>query len=136
MSPHTSPAMALPETEQPGPGLDLFRPARQVPASLRLAQPDEGRPGGARPVRPLDVAECALCGFTHPLGLMVADGGAACTDVKWYCKDTRSCTERWVMARADAARAETASAAEQPATTAAQDGDPLVGDIRPLSAAS
>jgi hypothetical protein len=119
MSPHTASVMTLPEAEQPASAPEQQLPARQVPAGLRLAQPQESRAGGARPVRPLDVAECALCGFTHPLGLMVPDGGSACADVKWYCKDTRSCTERWVMARAHAAHSGT-----QP------------GDDRPLSAAS
>jgi hypothetical protein len=26
---------------------------------------------------------------------MVPDGGQACADVRWYCKDAKSCTERW-----------------------------------------
>jgi hypothetical protein len=26
---------------------------------------------------------------------MVADGGSACADVRWYCLDMRGCTERW-----------------------------------------
>jgi len=30
-----------------------------------------------------------------PTGLMVPDGGQACADVRWYCQDTKSCTERW-----------------------------------------
>jgi hypothetical protein len=43
----------------------------------------------------LQVATCALCGLERPLGLMVPDGGSACADLRWYCKDARSCTERW-----------------------------------------
>jgi hypothetical protein len=50
-------------------------------------------------LRPLAVAPCSLCGIALPLGLLVPDGGQACTDIRWYCKDARSCTERWTAAR-------------------------------------
>jgi hypothetical protein len=40
-----------------------------------------------------------LCGIALPLGLLVPDGGEACADIHWYCKDTRSCTDRWTTAR-------------------------------------
>jgi hypothetical protein len=43
----------------------------------------------------LQVVSCALCGLERPLGLMVPDGGSACADLRWYCKDAQSCTERW-----------------------------------------
>jgi len=49
--------------------------------------------------RPLQVAQCSLCGIALPLGLLVPDGGEACADVLWYCKDAKSCTERWTTAR-------------------------------------
>jgi hypothetical protein len=45
--------------------------------------------------RPLQVAQCSLCGIALPIGLMVPDGGQACADVRWYCKDAQACTERW-----------------------------------------
>ncbi len=35
----------------------------------------------------------------QPASSMVADGGSACVDVRWYCQDTRSCTERWTARR-------------------------------------
>jgi hypothetical protein len=131
MSQHASSVIALPPVEQSAPVAERPLPAPQVPApqvpaSRPFAQPEESRSGGARPLRPLDVAECALCGFAHPLGLMVADGGAACADVRWYCKDTRSCTERWVMAHAEAVRAEVTSGP----------GAGRAGNVHPLSAAS
>jgi hypothetical protein len=45
------------------------------------------------------VASCWLCG-THLLQhQMVPDGGHACTDIRWYCRDTLACTERWTTAR-------------------------------------
>jgi len=40
-------------------------------------------------------AQCSLCGIALPAGLMVPDGGQACADVRWYCKDAKACTERW-----------------------------------------
>jgi len=49
--------------------------------------------------RPLEVAQCSMCGIALPLGLLVPDGGQACTDIRWYCKDAMSCTERWTTAR-------------------------------------
>jgi hypothetical protein len=53
---------------------------------------------GNRP-RPLEVAQCSMCGIALPLGLLVPDGGQACADTRWYCKDAMSCTERWTTAR-------------------------------------
>jgi hypothetical protein len=40
-----------------------------------------------------------LCGIALPPSLLVADGGQACADIRWYCKDAMSCTERWTTAR-------------------------------------
>jgi hypothetical protein len=56
------------------------------------ASPASGR--SDRP-RPLESARCSLCGIELPKGLMMPDGGRACTDIRWYCKDAKSCTERW-----------------------------------------
>ena len=38
---------------------------------------------------------CWMCGIHLPVGLLVADGAGACEDVRWYCRDTSACTERW-----------------------------------------
>jgi hypothetical protein len=38
---------------------------------------------------------CWLCGIRLYPGQLVADGGSACADVRWYCLDMRACTERW-----------------------------------------
>jgi len=64
----------------------------------RLMSPSQWNPpapdrGGGR--RGLQTARCALCGIELPEGLMVPDGGQACDDVRWYCKDAKSCTQRW-----------------------------------------
>ena len=89
MSPHTSsvPAMSLetgPEERLAGPRLTLAEP----PAATRRD-----------PLQPLEVAQCSMCSIALPLGLLVPDGGQACADIRWYCKDTKSCTERWTTAR-------------------------------------
>jgi len=41
------------------------------------------------------VRSCWMCGIHLPAEYMVADGGSACADVRWYCLDTRACTGRW-----------------------------------------
>jgi hypothetical protein len=43
----------------------------------------------------LQSARCSLCGIALPVGMMVPDGGQACPDIRWYCNDVASCTERW-----------------------------------------
>ena len=68
-----------------------------VNSSSTLPGPPAPTPSGRPP--PLEVAQCSLCGIAHPLALLVPDGGQACADIAWYCKDTKSCTERWTTAR-------------------------------------
>ena len=89
MALQASSAMALPQVRQP----------EQFPVGLRLAVADSGpaEPNDGR-LRPLAVAECTMCGVTRPLGLLVPDGSTACADIRWYCKDVKSCTERWTTA--------------------------------------
>ena len=41
------------------------------------------------------VKSCWMCGIRLPASQMVADGGSACHDVRWYCRDTWGCTRRW-----------------------------------------
>jgi hypothetical protein len=92
MAPQASSALAMPQAWPPEP----------FPVGLRLAAPDSvtAEPGENR-LRPLEVAECSMCGVERPLGLLVPDGGGACADVRWYCKDVKSCTERWTAALQD-----------------------------------
>lgn len=88
---------------------------------------------GSKPRNPrgLQVAHCSLCGITLPLGLMVPDGGQACADIRWYCHDARSCTERWTAQQSrpvrvvlapgsTSASAEDAPSAQSPDEAAAQ----------------
>ena len=86
MAPQASSVMALPQVRQPG----------QVPVGFRLTPTDSPTADlGDNHRRPLEVAECSMCGIARPLGLLVPDGGGACADIRWYCKDVKSCTERW-----------------------------------------
>ena len=48
------------------------------------------------------VASCWMCGIRLQQAQMVPDGGDACGDVRWYCKDAQACTERWTSARRQA----------------------------------
>ena len=82
------PVMTSPETEP-----------EQLPAPA-LAELAELPPPAQRDrLRPLEVAQCSMCGVALPLGLLVPDGGPGCADIRWYCKDAKSCTERWTTAR-------------------------------------
>jgi hypothetical protein len=46
-------------------------------------------------VRRAAVVSCWMCGIRLPQAQMVPDGGGACGDIRWYCRDTWACTERW-----------------------------------------
>lgn len=89
MATNAASAFTLQQGGQPAP---LPAGPRLVPVNSPTPEPAEGR------LRPLEVAECTMCGVAQPLGLLVPDGGEACTDIRWYCKDVKSCTERWTAA--------------------------------------
>jgi hypothetical protein len=64
-----------------------------------------------------------MCGIRLPADQMVADGGSACPDLRWYCRDTAGCTERWTShaarrAAVGQAVAETANTPGEQATGA------------------
>ena len=82
------PVMTSPETEP-----------EQLAASSRPALAELPAPAQRDRPRPLEVAQCSMCGIALPLGLLVPDGGPGCADIRWYCKDAKSCTERWTTAR-------------------------------------
>jgi hypothetical protein len=92
----------------------------QRPVSPHLALAELAAATQPDPVRPLEVAQCSMCGITLPLDLLVPDGGQACADIRWYCQDAKSCTERWTTAR-PSARAHTP---EVPSTAVAGAGEP------------
>ena len=67
------------------------------------------------------VRSCWMCGIRLPAGQMVADGGSACLDVRWYCRDTWGCTRRWTSrsARLTGIRPDAAETLETPGEQAA-----------------
>ena len=71
------------------------------------------------------VRSCWMCGIRLPASQMVADGGSACHDVRWYCSDTWACTRRW-----------TSRSARRPAIRrpAAAEPRPAVAEPRPAVA--
>jgi hypothetical protein len=90
MATQASSALTMPPAPEPEP---IPVSPRQDPADSPAVWP------GDIHRRPLDVAQCTMCGIALPLGLLVPDGGSACDDIRWYCKDARGCTERWTTAR-------------------------------------
>ena len=90
MAPDAASVLTLQQVSQPEP----------LPPGPRLAPVNSPAPEpGDNGLRPLEVAGCSMCGVTLPLGLLVPDGSPACADIRWYCKDVKSCTERWTTAR-------------------------------------
>ena len=57
-----------------------------------MTELDRGTP---LPAPSATVRSCWICGIRLPAEQMVADGGSACADIRWYCRDMRGCTERW-----------------------------------------
>jgi hypothetical protein len=66
------------------------RPSRWTPA----AAGGDGSPGE------LANATCALCGIELSIISLIPDGGPGSAEVRWYCRDIVSCTERWTSDRA------------------------------------
>lgn len=93
---HLEQLPVTPDRAATGP-LPVADPPAAGPPTL-AASPPASVLGDSR-ARPLDMAVCSLCGTARPLGLLVPDGSPARADVHWYCKDVRSCTERWTTAR-------------------------------------
>src|SRR5689334_20651142 len=94
----------------PAPGAD--RSADQRPGPVRPGWPREqvaGPHAGGRDAAPARggnallagpaTEKCWLCGARLDIHMLVADGGSACTDVRWYCRNTRVCTDRWTAQR-------------------------------------
>ena len=63
-----------------------------LPASQR---PATELPASELPTRHGALRACHLCGAALFAGGLVADGGNACADVRWYCRDVEACTKRW-----------------------------------------
>ncbi len=67
------------------------------------------------------IESCWMCGIRLPTDRLMPDGGSACPDVRWYCQDSRSCTERWTSHSAGSVavrHAPGSTAPQAPGTTA------------------
>ena len=62
-------------------------PREQASTDQRRPAPSWGEPAASK--------SCWMCNIRLPADQMVADGGSACLDLRWYCRDIRACTERW-----------------------------------------
>lgn len=71
--------------------------AEYVPADL--LSPHAVAPPGPGGAHRSSHESCWLCGKSQTTYQLVADGGDACADVRWYCEDARACTERWTARR-------------------------------------
>jgi len=101
-------ARARADARVEAPGEAAVRPAAVTATCLHTAadQPAITDPAPTNPPtatqrkrsRPLEAAQCSLCGIALPQGLLVPDGSPACADIRWYCKDAMSCTKRWTTA--------------------------------------
>jgi hypothetical protein len=78
--------------DDPAPRARTAGRAESLPGELAMT--DQRRPGPSR-AEPAPVRSCWLCGIRLSADQMVADGGSACHDLRWYCHDTWACTERW-----------------------------------------
>jgi hypothetical protein len=84
-------------------------------AGLRGERVMPHRPHPAPPgVEPVPVRTCWMCGIRLPAEQMMPDGGSACPDLRWYCRDTWGCTGRWTThsARLAAIRPDPAGASQ------------------------
>ena len=78
-------------------------PSRMPPGPRRVTSPPGAGRHGADGA---GLESCWMCGIRLPASQMIPDGGHACADLRWYCRDARACTERWTArpARSGAAR--------------------------------
>lgn len=105
--PGTSDAGSRPDEQLPGQAVAQPHPPAEAPAAPAKGLPTRGKrfpreQAGAEQPRPAPFGaepaasqSCWLCGIRSPADQMMADGGSACHDLRWYCRDTRACTERW-----------------------------------------
>src|SRR5215467_11047044 len=74
------------------------------------------------------VVSCWLCGIRLHQNQMVADGGNACPDLRWYCKDIQACTGRWSSAQRQKRAAEAAAPGNAAAALSAETAKPSADD--------
>jgi hypothetical protein len=103
--------------EQPAIGAEITVRADFQGGQIMTDQHHPTMPGG----EPAPIRTCWLCGIRLPASQMVPDGGRACSDLRWYCRDTWACTQRWTShaARLAAIRQGTPEPSKMPDAQAA-----------------
>ena len=88
-----------PPFEAPAAPVNGPAPRAETTAHAESLPGEQAVPGHLRLVRywaeQANAKSCWMCGIRLPAHQMVADGGSACLDLRWYCQDTRACTERF-----------------------------------------
>ena len=88
-----------PPFEAPAAPVNVPAPRAQAAARAESFPGQQAITGQMRSVRywaaQATAKSCWMCGIRLSEDQMVADGGSACLDLRWYCRDTRACTERW-----------------------------------------
>jgi len=112
-----------PPFEAPSAPVNIPAPRTGTAARAETSPGEQAITGQLRSVRywtqQANAKSCWLCGIRLPAGHMVADGGSACLDLRWYCQDTSACTERWTSRPAGRAAIDE-GAAETPQTPGEQ----------------
>jgi len=112
-----------PPLEAPAAPVNVPAPRAETSAQAGPFAGQQATTGQLRSVRywaaQATAKSCWMCGSRLPAEHMVADGGGACHDLRWYCRDTRACTERWTSRPAGPA-ADGEGTAEVPQTPGGQ----------------
>jgi hypothetical protein len=88
-----------PPFEAPAAPVNVPAPRAGTTARANSLPGEQATTGQLRSVRywaeQANAKSCWMCGIRLPADQMVADGGSDCPDLRWYCRDTWACTERW-----------------------------------------
>jgi len=89
------------------------------------------RPAAGNKARQEAIVSCWMCGVRLHSGQMVPDGGSACDDIRWYCRDAAACTERWTTSRRTLAQTDAGEQDEAPDDISSEAGavdavDPVI----------
>jgi hypothetical protein len=90
--------------------------------------PPDAPPPSSPLARRTAVVSCWLCGIRLHQNQMVPDGGSACLDIRWYCKDIRACTDRGFSAQRQRRAAEAAAPGKATAAPSVQTAKPSADD--------
>ena len=90
--------------------------------------PPDAPPPSSPLARRTAVVSCWLCGTRLHQNQMVPDGGSACLDIRWYCKDIPACTDRGFAAQRQRPAAEAAAPGKATAAPSAQAAKPSADD--------